>query len=174
MAPRKITINQLSLAGLVGLIVAYYFLANATYILLGLTTEEPPVVLLRLYLVALSLLLAFWGSRNPRSLATVFPAIAVVIFIVAFAIPAVVLGCILFAAIVGINLNSWAAGWMFSALPIGPLAVLNAGVVVLLASTAKGLKQNTLLKQGEIFVLLLGASWIGLATYWSIRNLAYS
>ena len=174
MAPRKITINQLSLAGLLGLIVAYYFLAHETYILMSLATEEPSVILLRLYLVGLSLLLALWGARNPESLAMAFPALAVVIFIVAFVIPAVVIGFALVVAIFGINLSSWTAGWMFSAIPIGPLAVLNAGVAVLLASTAKELKQNTLLKQGEVFVMLLGVSWIGLAIYWTVRNLLIS
>ncbi len=173
MAPKTITIHQLSLIGLVGLIAAYCFLARATYILINLNTEEPSVILPRLYLVGLSLVLAFWGSRNPNSLAVAFPVLSVIIFIVAFAIPAVVIGFALVVAIFGINLSSWTAGWMFSAIHISPLAILNAGVAVLLAGTAKQLKENTRFKQWEIFVMLLGASWIGLAIYWSIRSLAY-
>lgn len=169
------TVYRLSLAGLVGLIVAYCFLAMIVPLLVGLAADTMPAlkVLLQLqkpFLLGFSLLLALWARRDPASLAVIFPAASVVVAIFLVVVPSLVIGIALAAAIVGINLSSWTSDWMFAAIPISPLVLINIPIVLLLAATAWGLKQNRILKQWEVFVMLLAASWLGLAIGWSIGS----
>jgi hypothetical protein len=171
----KVTAHRLSLAGLVGLIVAYCFLAKTVPILAVFASDMMPTLknlfeLQRLYLLGFSLLVALWGTLNPGNLAMVFPAVSLVMFIFVAVIPATIIVCVILAAIVGADLHSWVGEWVFPAIYAGPLILINIVVVLLLAGTAKGLKQNKVFKQWEIFVLLLGSSWIGLAIGWSIGS----
>ena len=163
------------LLGLLGLIIAYWFLADA---IPSLVASSPRLMFIFGHslkgpgpYLGFSLLFALWGALEPMSLALLVPPLFLAVLLLAVSIATMIFSLlVVFVLIIGLHQNTfpWMLNWMLvSGLFVAPLMLLGAGVVLLLATTAKGLQQTKRFKRWEIGIMLLGSSWIGLAIGWS-------